>query len=96
VDVAAVEPDLIPNLELRRRLGVTVVIGLVLSLGMLQVVAEYPVELLKLFNKTLSGRVDRFGGGGNQQEVSGMESLVSEKGVSLVEAFWVLLYTNSA
>ena len=43
------------------------------------------MELTELFDEAFGSGIDRFSG-----------RVLAKKGVSLVDAFWVLLYTNSA
>ena len=53
-----VEPDVVANLELRCGLRMTIVVGLVQGLGMLQVVTEHSVELAELFNEAFGGGIN--------------------------------------
>src|SRR5579859_5855278 len=69
-NIATAEPDMVANLELWCGLRMTIMVGVVQGLGMLQVVTEYSVELAELFNEAFGGVINRLGGCGNWQEVS--------------------------
>ena|SRR5579859_3644229 len=58
-DIATVEPDMVSNLELWHGFHMTIMVGFVLGLDVLQVIVEYSVELTELFNKAFSGGINR-------------------------------------
>ena len=67
VDIAMIEPDMNSNLELWHGFRMTIIVGFVLGLGVLQVVVEHSVELTELFDEAFRGGINRLSGCGNWQ-----------------------------